>query len=297
MNQTFFNKKQYRSLITTISNSILTATIHPKGAELISLQTTASKREYIWNGDPAFWGKHSPILFPIVGTLRNNSYRYNDQTYTLSRHGFARDLVFQIKSQASDKVVFSLQADAVTQQLYPFPFVLEVTYALDNAVLTISYTVINEGKETMPYAIGGHPAFALSKPFTDYSLQFEADDALSCYLLDADLLSEQQLELPLIAKRLPLSYSLFENDALIFKSLQSKYIQLCEQHTPILNFGFEGFPHFGIWTKQDAPFLCLEPWAGYSDTVNADGFIMHKEGIQFLERNAYKAYHFTIEII
>jgi galactose mutarotase-like enzyme len=293
----FSNKKYISLLVTTISNSILSATINHKGAELQSLLNTSSKKEYIWEGNPNYWGKHSPVLFPIVGTLKNNSFAYNDEAYELPRHGFARDFDFDLLSSKSNKVVFSLQCNELTKQLFPFEFELRLSYTLINSELIITYTVINHGMETMPFSIGGHPAFALHQSFEKYSLQFVSNEKLISYSLENDLLSENTQEIPLHANRLPLSYSLFEQDALIFKSLQSKQIQILENDTPILNFKFHDFPNFGIWTKNNAPFLCLEPWAGYSDTAVASGNILEKEAIQLLESNSVKEYSFRIEIL
>ncbi len=295
---TNFYKKNTKSILTTtISNSVLSATINHKGAELISLQSVSTKREYIWEGNAAFWGKHSPILFPIVGTLQHNSYGYKGKAYPMLRHGFARDFDFELILQEEDKVVFSLQETTGSFSQYPFHFELQLIYSLDPNGLTITYKVINKGTENMPFSIGGHPAFALKNDFEEYSLQFETEDPLVSYRLENDLLSNNTQTIHLQNKQLPLTYSLFENDALVFKALKSKKIQLLENKTPILNFLFADFPHFGIWTKENAPFICLEPWLGYADTTSASGNIMEKEGIQLLESNSYKEFSFTVEIV
>jgi galactose mutarotase-like enzyme len=283
-------------LTTTITNSILTATINHKGAELISLKNCKSNREYIWEGNPEYWSKHSPILFPIVGTLKNNYYLYNGKKHELTRHGFARDLNFNIINIEVNKVVFSLKFNVTTLENYPFKFELQVIYSQNNTELLIEYRVLNSGTETMPFSIGGHPAFALNEEFENYSLQFETNENLTSYQLENDLLSEKTKSIPLKNRVLPLSHSLFENDALIFKSLKSKQIQIVENNIPILNFKYKDFPNFGIWTKDRAPFICLEPWFGYSDTMNCNGKILEKEGIQLLEQNGTFECCFSIEI-
>ncbi len=284
-------------MTTTISNSILKATINHKGAELQSLQNINSKREYIWEGDPDYWGKHAPVLFPIVGMLKNNSFMHNGKKYELSRHGFARDKDFKQVSVKSDKVVFSLQFDTNTKLIYPFDFELQLSYELINSELQITYKVINHGYESMPYSIGGHPAFALNQSFETYSLRFESDETLVSYALENNLLSENVKEIQLHNHLLPLTYSLFEQDALIFKKVHSRNIQIIENKVPILNFKFADFPNLGIWTPLRAPFICLEPWAGYSDIVTSTGILTEKEGIQLLERNSEKEYRFSIEIL
>jgi galactose mutarotase-like enzyme len=290
-------KKTILKLTTTISNSNISATINSTGAELISLQHKHTEREYIWEGNPEFWGKHSPILFPIVGTLKNNSYHYNNQNYYLPRHGFARDFEFKIIELQSDKVIFSLQESQETLKLFPFKFELQLIYSLNENELVVTYIVKNNNNTTMPYCIGGHPAFALKNPFSQYSLHFESDESLLCYSLQSDLLTNNTNILSLQNKVLPLTYSLFEKDALVFKKMVSKQIQLLENHKPILNFKFNDFLNFGIWTKVGAPFVCLEPWLGYADTVNANGNILEKEGIQLLQSNTNKELCFSIEIL
>jgi len=284
-------------LKTTISNTTLTATINHKGAELISLKNQTSDREYIWGGNPEYWGKHAPVLFPIVGTLKNNSYIFNDTSYKLSRHGFARDMVFELIKETEYEAVFSLKADEITKEWYPFDFELHLTYTLMESELTIRYNVMNNGSHAMYFSIGGHPAFALPNQFERYSLKFEPNEKLISYPLENDLISNATKEIDLIQSSVPLTYSLFENDALIFKELQSNQIQLLENNTPILNFKFRDFPNFGIWTKIDAPFICLEPWAGYSDVRATSGKIAKKEGIQKLDSNISKEYSFSIEIL
>ena len=292
---------KYTALKTTISNSKASVTINHKGAELTSLQNTDTHKEYIWDGNPQYWEKHSPILFPIVGTLKDNSYTYNNKIYSLSRHGFARDMDFDLISSYSEmshaEAVFSLRKNNETAKIYPFDFELRISYILNNSELHVAYKVINNGSNVMYYSIGGHPALALPKKFEMYSLKFEANEKLISHQLENDLLSDKTKEIALSNNQLPLSYSLFENDALIFKKIKSKQITILENNVPILNFKYNGFPNFGIWTKNNAPFICLEPWAGYSDVLNYSGNLENKEGIQKLHHNAFNEYRFSIEIL
>lgn len=283
-------------LKTTLSNSILTAVIESHGAELISLKNKRNE-EYIWEGNPEFWGKHSPVLFPIVGTLKNNEYRYQNKSYSMSRHGFARDMEFKIKTQSEGQVVYSLTANQATKALYPFDFELEICYTLDEKTLTVSYTVINNSSVRLPFSIGGHPAFALREAFENYALAFEKTESLVSYPLENGLLSNTEVLIPTKQNLLPLSYSLFENDALVFKQLQSIKITLFENQKPRLHFHFEDFKNFGIWTKNKAPFICLEPWLGYSDTISTSGNLEEKEGIQFAAPESSNQFVFKIEIV
>ena len=284
-------------MIVTISNLNLKAQINTFGAELVSLQKVETNEEFIWEGNPEFWGKHSPVLFPIVGTLRNNSFLYDNEPYNLSRHGFAREQDFQIKSQSEQSITFSLLSNEATKLVYPFDFELLINYHLVDISLKITYTVKNIGKEMLPFSIGGHPAFSLKEDFTKYSLKFETSENLKSYRLIDELVSNRFDEIQLKEKNLPLSYSLFENDALIIKEMQSKSITILKGNIPILKFDFVDFPNFGIWTKVGAPFICLEPWVGYSDTTENSGNIIEKEGIKLLERNSEKKYTFSISIL
>ena len=283
-------------MITTISNSNLIAIINHLGAELISLRTKENK-EYIWEGNPEFWGKHSPILFPIVGTLKNNSYRFNGVEYHLSRHGFARDLNFELIEIKDRSATFSIQSSKETLKVYPFEFELQIIYTLEENSLTIQYKVINESKTQIPFSIGAHPAFALSGDFENYSIAFEQEETLEYYLLKNDLVSNTTKKLEADSKRIPLNYELFNNDALIFKSIKSNSLTLLENSKPMIMVCFEDFPNLGIWTKKNAPFLCIEPWFGYSDTEENSGNIFEKEGIQILEGNKTFNSKFSIEIL
>ncbi|MEL1244413.1 aldose 1-epimerase family protein [Flavobacterium sp. DGU11] len=280
----------------TINNDILTATINPRGAELNSLKDTTGN-EYMWEGNPDFWGKHSPVLFPIVGTLRNNSYLFEGKTYAMTRHGFARDKEFAVKSHNGHSVVFSLLSDDDTKRLYPFDFELELTYTLEGKTLRIDYTVSNKSGGDMPFSIGAHPAFALPGNFEEYSLIFENDEQPISTQLENDLLSDKTITLPVQNKVLPLTYELFKNDALILKNHTSRTLEIVKNGDPLLKVAFSDFPHLGIWTKQNAPFLCIEPWKGYSDPHDASGNIVEKESITILASGQSFQAGFSIVIL
>jgi galactose mutarotase-like enzyme len=283
-------------LTTTISNSILTAQIKHTGAELYSLKDN-SNTEYIWNGNPEFWGKHSPILFPIVGTLKNNSYQHNNIEYHLSRHGFAREMNFELIDKQENSATFSLASSDETLKKYPFAFELHLIYTLENTTLKIEYKVINKGESKMPFSIGAHPAFDLPGNFENYSLEFENEEPLTFFLLEDGLISNTTEQIQLDKKQLHLNHQLFENDALVFKKLTSKSISILGNSKPILKVSYEDFPDLGIWTPPNAPFICIEPWFGYSDTIDTFGNLFKKEGIQVLDKNATFHSAFSIEIL
>jgi galactose mutarotase-like enzyme len=283
-------------LITIISNSKLTASIKHTGAELFSLKNKHNK-EYIWEGNPAFWGKHSPVLFPIVGTLKNNTYTINNISYHLPRHGFARDIEFSLISKTDESAVFSIQSNDETLKIYPFEFELQIIYTLIDSQLNINYKVINKTDSKMPFSIGAHPAIALSENFQDYTLEFEKKEALEYSLLENDLISNKTKQLETKEDQIQLNYQLFENDALIFKSLESNSLTILKSNIPYVKVDFADFPSLGIWTKENAPFICIEPWFGYSDTPENSGNLFEKEGILTLEANQTFNSKFSIEIL
>jgi galactose mutarotase-like enzyme len=283
-------------LNTTISNSTLKASIKHAGAELFSLKDNQNQ-EYIWEGNPAFWGKHSPVLFPIVGTLKNNAYTINEKEYQLPRHGFARDMEFQLIDKTENSAVFSLQSNSETLKKYPFDFELQLIYTLNETTLDIAYKVINKGETKMPFSIGAHPAIALPENFENYSFKFEKEEDLKYSLLENDLISNKTESLQTIENLVPLNYKLFENDALVFKTLESNSLTILENSKPYIKVDFADFPSLGIWTKDQAPFVCIEPWFGYSDTAENSGDLFEKEGILILDAKQTFNSKFSIQIL
>jgi galactose mutarotase-like enzyme len=283
-------------LDTTISNSTLKASIKHLGAELSSLKNSQNK-EFIWEGNPDFWGKHSPVLFPIVGTLKNNTYRVNGKEYQLPRHGFARDMEFQLINKRENSATFSLKSNTETLKKYPFEFELQLIYTLNESTLDIQYKVINKSESKMPFSIGAHPAIALPENFESYALKFEREEVLKYYLLENDLISNKTEVLETTNSLVLLNYKLFENDALIFKTLTSNSLTILENSKPYIKVDFEDFPSLGIWTKEQAPFICIEPWLGYSDTAVNSGDLFEKEGILILDANQTFTSKFSIQIL
>lgn len=280
---------------TTISNKALKASIKHAGAELFSL-TNDQNKEYMWNGDPNYWPKHSPILFPIVGSLKNETYTFNKKEYRLLRHGFARDMEFQLIEKTESSATFSLSHDEGTLEKYPFKFELQIIYKLEGNKLNIGYKVINKEATQIPFSIGAHPAFALPENFSNYSIQFEKEEKLEYSLLEDGLISNTNQILESSNNTVRLHYKLFENDALVFKTLESNSLTILENSKPYIKVDFKDFPSLGIWTKENAPFICIEPWFGYSDTLEKSGDLFKKEGILILEANQSFNTSFDIEI-
>lgn len=282
-------------MIHTIQNKYLSAKINSLGAELSHL--SKDSKNYIWKINETYWNKTSPVLFPIVGQLKNDFYTLNGKQYSLPRHGFARNYEFIAIQETATSVTFSLSENKDTLAQYPFHFELQINYILEENKLLISYWVKNNSKDKMPFAIGAHPAFAIDSDFENYALQFENDSQIETHELENGLFSGKTRTIDLNHNNLPLAYSLFEKDALVFKKFNSKYLTILHNNNPYLKVNFEKFPHLGIWTKQNAPFLCIEPWAGFADFVDSDGNIFEKPGIQIInEKEVFEA-SFSIEIL
>ncbi|CAN5355965.1 aldose 1-epimerase family protein [soil metagenome] len=276
--------------MVTIENEKLKAVISPKGAELQSLFNKETGIEYMWGGDAAYWSKHSPILFPIVGTLKNDTYFYKDEVYHLPRHGFARERIF-LKDQVSlEEAVFTLTQDADTLAVYPFAFILRIRYHLQDDQLKVAYEVSNNGYDELLFSVGAHPAFAVpmvdGTDYADYYLQFNTTEALHRWKLQDGLIANHAEPLPAENGKLALQHNLFYEDAIVLKNMQSNRITIgCTKHAHGIHFNFNDFPFFGIWAAKDADFVCLEPWCGIADGVDHNQQLKDKEGIINLAAN------------
>ncbi len=268
-------------MIITIKNNKISASINTLGAELIRLEKDS--KNYIWTVDETYWNKTSPILFPIVGRLKNDTYSIDNKIYELPRHGFARNFEFQIVNQTESSVAFVLESNSETLKNYPFEFELRLEYELDENELKIKYSVENKSEATMPFSIGAHPAFAIENSFSDYSLKFNQTEEFISHELDNEQFNTVSKKIQSENGIIDLNYTLFEKDALVFKHLQSNELTLLKKNEPVITVQFEGFPYLGIWTKPNAPFLCIEPWCGLADNGNHNGNIFEKEGINLLQ--------------
>jgi galactose mutarotase-like enzyme len=277
-----------------IQNRFIKATFNLLGAELISLKS--SEKEYIWEGNPEFWSRHSPMLFPIIGELKNGSYLFEGKEYRLPRHGFARAKEFEVIQQLDNSITFSLKSDSETLKVYPFHFELQIEYLLVENKLEVHYKVENRSQEKMYFSIGGHPAFALSENFENYSLLFETSNELEFKFLEDNLLSDKSQLLETNNNHLSLNYQLFEKDALVFKNHQIQSVTIKEFSKDLLKVSFEGFPDLGIWTKPTAAFICIEPWFGHADMLKTTQNFKEKAGIQLLEKDASFTAIYTVEI-
>ncbi len=262
--------------------------IESRGAELQHFIKKDEELELIWQADPQVWASHAPTLFPIVGELPNGSYTYEDETYHMKRHGFARHKEFKLVDEHHDKLVFELTHDDETLEQYPFKFTLLVAYKLEWNKLSVTYLVRSDDDHALYFSVGGHPGFNVplypNEKYTDYYLAFDEEETLSRYLLSPDGLQNGDTERVLQQERvLPLNHSYFEKDALVFKNLNSCKVTLASHTNPrAIEFDFDGFPYLGIWAKPEGNFVCIEPWCGIAGRVGETGELREKEGIQEL---------------
>jgi galactose mutarotase-like enzyme len=273
----------------TIENQFVKATVQAKGAELTSLIHKATGLDYMWNGDPDFWAKHSPVLFPIVGTLKDNTYFHNGQSYQLPRHGFARERQFAVENTDTDSITFLLKDDPASKKVFPFEYEFRIKYTVAENGLAAAYEVKNTGKEDLYFSVGAHPAFRVplepGLDYTDYYLAFEKAETAPRWIVSPKGLIDIKSE-PLLdnSSKLPLKKELFYRDAVVLKNLHSSIISLkTDKGKHGLTMDCPGFPYFGFWAAKNADFVCIEPWCGIADSVDTNQQLDQKEGINKLQ--------------
>jgi len=266
-----------------IASNTLTVIVNSKGAEISSVKSKEGL-EFMWQARQDVWPRHAPVLFPIVGKLKDNKYSVNDHVYELGQHGFARDHEFLLIRRTESSCAYQLLPNAETNTIYPFNFVLQIAYELKNNILTTSYTVINAGSGDMLFGIGAHPGFncplTKGETFEDYFLEFETDH-LFVTELNNGLRKGKKKAVILKDKKLHLTKNLFDNDALVFENRQINKISLRSEKSPHkITVDCIGWPYFGVWSKKGCTeFVCLEPWYGIADHENSTGDIHKKDGI------------------
>ena len=275
----------------TLSNDSLTIQVSPQGAELSSIVANATQKEYLWQADPAFWKRHSPVLFPIVGSLWNNEYHHNGITYHLSQHGFARDKEFELIKETDTELRFKLQESEDTLKLYPFPFYLEIGYRLAGNQIEIIWVVKNTGNEELYFQIGAHPAFY----YPDYDensqkrgfFAFDRTAGLTYKLIqEKGCIGDTEYPLPLDEEGLlPLDTHTFDKDALVIEDSQVRRVDLLNPNGSSYLTVYFTAPVVGLWSPpaKNAPFVCIEPWYGRCDRVNYSGEYKDRDWMQYLQ--------------
>jgi galactose mutarotase-like enzyme len=288
-------------MLFLIENEQIRIVLDDKGAELLSFFHKLREQEIIWNGAPEYWPRHAPVLFPIVGRLKNDRYTMDGKVFNLSQHGFARDSVFEAVEKRKDSVTFKMTDTEECLKKYPFSFSLGITYTLAKQSLNLDFEITNTGKERMPFSIGGHPGFACpffaAETLEDYAFYFEEDENCKRLFIEDGLIAGED-KFILNNKVLPLSEQLFLKDALILRDLRSKKVHLgrLDGGGPKIEVDFSGFPFLGLWKRKGAPFVCIEPWLGLPDHKEKAAGLFDKEGIIILPpKEKFKA-EFAISI-
>lgn len=297
------------STITTISRGGLRASIDSMGAQLTSLNLDG--REYLWQADPAYWGKHAPVLFPIVGNLRDNAAESAAGPCRMERHGLARIAEHELVGVSEDgsAVTYEFCSSEVTRAAYPYDFTLNMTYALTGpASLTQTFSVTNTGSVDLPFSVGGHPAFNIPAPggaeagetFEDYEFRFARAWTAACPKIVAGGLADPTDTFPTVEDSdvLPLSRSLFDYDTMIWDHVPGNAVSLVGTRSGHgVRVDFPGFDFLGVWSAPGAPFVALEPWTGHATYTNEDDVLEHKENITLLAPGATDERSFTITLL
>lgn len=287
----------------TLESTDLSVKINPVGMELSSIKSKTTDLEYIWQADPNIWKGQAPVLFPIIGALKEGNTIINGKKYEMPKHGLVRDSSKpKLVSHNDTTLTLRLTWDEESLERYPYKFQLDMIFSLVETTLTIKHIVTNQGDETMLYSIGGHPAFNCpllsNEKYDDYSIEFAQPETDATWLIDEAGLIKNQTK-PFLENRssIHLTGSLFDDDALIFKHLKSREVTLRHQSKgAILSVQFEDFEYLGIWAKPDAPFVCIEPWLGIGDSSDSNQQFEEKEGLLNLEpsQSHVKTYSITI---
>ena len=286
----------------TLENDDLKVVLSAQGAELISLVDKNDQTEYIWKGDESIWAYHAPNLFPIVGGLKDDTLWVDEKAYSMKRHGFARTAHFRRIESAPKQAIFRLRYDEETLKSYPYKFEFQVIYHLKGRKLEILYKVINMDDKSIYFSVGAHPAFNVpftkGESFEDYSLEFQYEDELIArQLSEKGLFNGETAIIPTKQQELELNKSLFEKDALVFKNIKSRVVTLKSKFSnKTVKVEFPHFNYLGLWSKENAPFICIEPWLGCADSEGESTDIKHKEAIQKVEHGHVFETEFYISV-
>lgn len=283
-------------MLLMIQNDQLCLTVSTLGAQMMSLRS-ADGIEYLWQGDPAYWSDRAPTLFPFIGRLTNNSYRYRGKTYPMEIHGFAAKSEFSPVEQGCDYLVLELRSTIVTIARYPFDFTLRIIYALNRNKVEIAYQVQNQGDRHMPFGIGGHPGFNVpllpDEVFTDYELEFTTPcqpDRVG--FTPKVYLSGQDEPYPLENDRkIALRHDLFDEDAIILKNMGREVTLRSRKSHHGVCVSYPDMPYLGIWhwPKTDAPYVCIEPWSSLPSRQDVvEEFSCKSDLIQLAPKKTYE---------
>jgi galactose mutarotase-like enzyme len=284
----------------TIRSAALTAQIDPLGAQLSTLRTS-SGQDLLWDGNPAFWNGRAPLLFPIVGALKDGVYRLGGRRYALPRHGFARGSPFEVVRASVAQALLRLKADDQSFKVYPFHFRLEVHFEIRDSMLVVRTSVGNDGEAPMPASFGYHPAFRWPLPCgaerAQHAIDFEREEVPVIRRLDAaGLVTPTEHPSPIRGTRLQLDDELFRSDAMILAPVRSQAVSYGATAGPRIALRFPDTPFLGLWSKPGAPFICIEPWHGIADPAGFNGDFTEKPGVFMVPPGAERELKMEISV-
>ncbi len=285
----------------TLQNERFSSRIEVRGAEIRSLREFATGIEYVWKADPDWWAGSAPILFPIVGGLKDGGYVYGGKEYAMPQHGIVRKKDWEVREASPRRAVFGTASDDETREAYPFDFDLRAVFSLIESGLDIRYEVGNTGSGTMYFSIGSHPAISL--PFAggtmeNYYVHFSEEENLERYFFEGGMHLSETAPAFDNCRQIYLTRDLFERGPLIFKSPRSTDVTLiCSLSEKAVRIATPGVPYLALWSKARAPFVCVEPWHGVPDNIDTDRTFETKEGIMPLGAGETWATGYRIEIL
>lgn len=280
-------------MICMIQNETFRVAAKSVGAELTSFVDRKTGAELLWQGGK-IWNGQSPLLFPIVGRLREDTYCVNGKTYRIAKHGFAKNSEFALESATETEMTFLLTDSPETLECFPFPFELRVKYSFTEGGFVMEHRVKNLSAETMYFSIGAHPGFQIE--MGDRVVMDEAETA-SAYRLDANALRAKEM-LPVFddSREVVITPDIFAEDALIFDGLKSKGCTVVRANGRRIHVDFGGAPCLGMWAKPAAPYVCIEPWYGIDDMCDAGHDFTKKDRICSLAAGEEFVFPVTITI-
>ncbi len=262
------------------------------GAELTSIQCNGKEmlfqgKEILDDTGNPYWKRQAPILFPIVGQLKDSKTQIDGNLYEMTQHGFARDMEFEEVSKSENKHHYVLKYNEDTLKRYPYKFELHIIYEIVENTLIVKYEVKNIDDKTIYFGLGGHPAFNCAYSNEEYEIVFPQEENIEFLKLKNGLVDTEKAQNILVDKKIHLKEDTFDNDAVIMKNIKSNTIILQNKKTnkKILEFDFTGFPYLALWSKRGAPFVCIEPWQNTADRIDSTQVYKDKENIIKLEKN------------
>lgn len=279
----------------TLKSDALTLEISPLGAEIQRI-VDADGNDRLWDGDPAFWKGRAPVLFPLSGALKDDTYTLHGQSYQLTKHGFARGSLFTVDSATDTEATFLLTPKEASPAGFPFDYVFRVRYQLKGNALQVDYVTENNGATPFCFGVGAHEAYACPEGIEAYELIFEKPEKLERSVLEGPFLTGETEAVPTIdGNALPLHNGLFSNDTLVLASLQSRSVTLRSKlHQRQVRVDFADFPYLLVWTMPGAGYVCLEPWSNLPDRLDTNQDIEQKPGMVCLEDGQSRTFTHTI---